>query len=145
MGEKMMYQVPGMLVDSIARGEWKTPTPDALRRFLGDDLPDMKLIEDIEDIRRMSEQLDAAGYVDDPEFCMVREADLTTDDPRLVFERAIFIGASIISGDDVFIAADLSSAAGDPQILVFDWERSVPCRWVRRGTLSGLFQKMCFE
>lgn len=141
----MKYQIPKLLVDSIARGIWRDPNPDGLRRLLGDDLPDLELFEDIDAMRRISNRLDAAGYVDDPEFCMARESDLATDDPRLVFERALFIGGSIIPGDDVFVVADIGSAECDPPILVFDWERSVPDRWVGRGKLGVLIQGLCSD
>jgi hypothetical protein len=139
-GESMKYQIPNVLMDSIARGTWKTPSPDVLRRLLGDDLPDLELFESVEVIRQMSNRLDAAGYVDDPEFCMARESDLATDAPRLVFDRALFIGGSTTPGDDVFVVADIGSAGGDPPVLVFDWEQTVPDRWVNRGTLSELIQ-----
>ena len=141
----MTYQVPRILMDSIAHGIWKSPNPDVLRRLLGDDLPDLELFESIDIISQMPNRLDATGYVDDPEFCMARETDVATDDPRLVFERALFLGGSIIPGDDVFVVADVASEEWDPPILVFDWERSVPDRWVRRGSLSLLIAGLCSD
>ena len=134
--------IPDVLVDAIADGVWKNPGPDVLRQLLGDSLPDLKLFENIDKIKGMSNRLDNAGYVDDPQFCMARESEVEKDDPRLIFDRALFVGGSIYPGDDVFVAADLGLAEADPPIFVFDWERDVPHRWVGRGTLGELAQRL---
>jgi hypothetical protein len=111
-----------------------------LRTLLGTvpDLPDLTLFHDVETMRRVAEQLDVGGYVEDAEFCMVRAMrDLVGPaDERLVFERAIFIGGSVIPGDDVLIALDMRSNPIDPPLVVFDWSKPVPSRWSVVGSLG---------
>lgn len=144
----MKYEIPSMLKDAIIRGTWKSPHPDILRRCLGEGLPDMKLFEELDVIRNMPERLHAAGYIDDPEFCFCTGRDATvasSDDPRLSFECALFLGGSVVPGDDVFVAADLSTDPCDPTVVVFDWEQTVPNRWMRRGDLGNLLRKLSAE
>lgn len=124
------------------RGSFKSPDPDFLRRHFGGNVPEMKLFGDIDKMEEVANQLDAAGYVEDPEFCMVREPQILADDCRLVFERALFIAGSIVPGDDVFIAVDLGSEEEDPPVFVFDWDRNVPERWVKKEHLSE-FLRVC--
>lgn len=145
MGRDKQYAIPKVLEDSITGGIWHRSSPDALRRLLGEDMPDLELFENIDAMRRVSDQLDSAGYVDDPEFCMVRKSVEVADDPRLMFEQALFIGGAITPGDDVFVVAKLSSDMTDPPILVFDWARTIPNRWVRRGRLSELIRDLSLE
>ena len=135
----MNYAVPKILVDSLADGSWKHVFPDVLRRCLGNDLDDLKLYENIHAMLCISANLDEAGYVDDPEFCMTRARNLTSEDPRLDFPRALFIAGSVVPGDDVFVAIHQEeSEEYDPPVLVLDWQREVPSRWVERGRLSEL-------
>jgi len=96
---------------------------------------------------RIHEQLDSAGYVDDPEFCMVRRrGDLSgPSDQRLVYYEALFIGASKFPGDDVLLAIDLSGDSTDHNVLWFDWSRMRPGRWVRVTLLSSLIEAIDAE
>ena len=106
-------------------------------KTVGSSLPDLELFEELDMMLSVGGQIDA-GYVDDPEFCMVRdESDLNAPgDDRLVFNRALFIAVAKIPGDDVFVALDLRAGNDDPTVLVFDWRRPVPSRWVAVGLLS---------
>ena len=138
-GTKMTEKIPKILVDSFANGNWKQVSPNVLRRCLGEELDDLKLFENLDMMRHASADLDHGGYVDDPEFCMARKQDIGLDDPRLEFARALFIGGSIIPGDDVFVAIRLEdSEEYDPSVLVLDWRNSAPNRWTKRGNLSDL-------
>jgi hypothetical protein len=102
------------------------------------DLPNLELFESMDAMRGVSAQLDTDGYVDNPEFCMVRKqaGASVQHDQRLVFEDAIFVAGSTTPGDDVFVALDLRSDGDDPNLVVFDWRRSVPGRWIAVGRLS---------
>jgi len=141
----MKYRIPDTLSDSIMKGNLKSLDTDFLRRHFGGNLPAMKLFGDIDTMEAVADQLDAAGYVDDPEFCMARETTALTDDRRLIFERALFIAGSIVPGDDVFIAVDLGSQEVDPPVFVFDWDRNVPERWVKREHLSELLRECAMK
>jgi hypothetical protein len=136
--------VPKLIADAIAAGTWRDCGPEVLRQLLGEDLelPDLQLFESAEAMRGVSVQLDSGGYVDDPQFCMVRrEADLVMPgDVRLVFERALCIAGSTVPGDDVIVAVQVSNDEDDPNILVFDWRKPVPDRWIVRGRLSDFVQ-----
>jgi hypothetical protein len=126
-------EIPTAIADAIRAHSWRDPGPTALRQILKGvgDLPDLMLFGSLELMRRVSGMLESGGYVDDSEFCMVRSAkDLSSEtDQRLVFGRALFVAGSIVPGDDVFVAVGDSTAEGG-RILVFDWNRSVPTRWV---------------
>lgn len=92
----------------------------------------------------ISDNLDHAGYVDHPGFCMTRDAEINQDDPRLNFTRALFIGGSIHPGDDVFVAIQRQEFEEyDPSVLVLDWRKSAPDRWTERCKLSELIKGIC--
>lgn len=40
------------------------------------------------------------------------------DDPRLVFDDALFVSGSIAPGDDVLVALDLRSDVEDPKVFI---------------------------
>lgn len=142
----MIYSIPEILTRSLADGSWKNVPPEVLRRCLGNDLDDLELFEHINIMQCVSVNLDMGGYVEDPEFCMTREASLASNDPRLMFPRALFIGGSVMAGDDVFVAIQQEdSDEYDPPVLVFDWNRQAPSRWVECGKLSELISVMVLE
>jgi hypothetical protein len=66
----MRYLMPKMLIDALADGSWKNVSPDVLRRCLGDELDDLQLFESTSVMKRLATNLEEAGYVDDPQFCM---------------------------------------------------------------------------
>lgn len=135
----MKYSIPKSLMKSLLDGSWHNVPPDVLRRCLGDELDDLQLYENTSIMHMVHVNLDEAGYVDDPEFCMTRKDDPAIDDPRLVFPRALFIGGSKIPGDDVFVAIQQESHDDhDPSVWVLDWHKDIPYRWTERGRLSGL-------
>lgn len=137
----MNSRIPRILIDAHAKGTWKQVPPGVLRRCLGDDLDDLELFESVDVMFQISSQLDKAGYVDDPEFCMRRDHDSDGRDERLDFSHALFLGGAIVPGDDVFIAIIRSSFEDDdPPALVFDWQKSIPRRWTVRGKLSELIE-----
>ena len=142
----MGRQIPRVLSEALTAKVWRDPGPDLLRAFLGHelDLSDLELFEDLEMMHNVSGQLDEAGYVDDPEFCMVREeSDLAaTGDGRLVFRSALFIGGSKMPGDDEFIALALRDGDDDPRVMVLDWRKQAPDRWVAVGPLSDLIARL---
>lgn len=84
----MRYLMPKMLIDALADGSWKNVSPDVLRRCLGDELDDLQLFESTSVMKRLATNLEEAGYVDDPQFCMTREQLSSSDDPKLEFPRA---------------------------------------------------------
>ncbi len=142
----MRYSIPQVLADALAQGAWKNVSPDVLRRCLGDELDNLQLYENTGVMLRLSTNLDEAGYVDDPQFCMKRESKPASTDPRLVFQRALFIGGSVVPGDDVFVAVEQQDSENyDPTVLVFDWRKEVPCRWTDRGKLSELINGINLE
>ena len=135
----MNYKIPKILTESLSDGYWKHVTPDVLRHCLGNELDDLRLYENIDAMLRVSQNLDVAGYVDDPEFCMTRTMLSGSDDPRLDFPHALLIGGSVTPGDDVFVAIHLGDTDDyDPLVLVLDWQKDVPSRWTKRGRLSEL-------
>jgi hypothetical protein len=131
--------VPDAVDRAIQQGTWRDPGTAALREILAGvaELPDMILFTTVKLMGRVSRLLTLGGYVDDPEFCMVRQkADLSSaSDGRLVFSRALFVAGSKVPGDDVFVAVDdATTEAG--RIVVFDWSRAVPSRWVPMMTVQ---------
>ena len=136
----MGSRIPRVLSDAITAGTWHDPGPDFLRTLFGKDLDlvDLELFEDVAMMRRVAGQLDYYGYVDERQFCMVRDVSSLEGpgDSRLAFQSALFVGGSKISGDDVFIALDLRGNHDDPNVLVLDWRKPIPDRWVVTGLLS---------
>ncbi|MEZ0299793.1 MAG: hypothetical protein ACAI35_25340, partial [Candidatus Methylacidiphilales bacterium] len=82
----------------------------------------------------------AKYFLEIPEFCMTQNPHV--NDPRLDLNHVVFIASSNMPGEDVLVAIDLRGGDLDPQVLVFDWDKAVPNRWVERGTLSQLIQKL---
>ena len=94
----------------------------------------------------LAANLNEGGYVDDPEFCMTRESNPTANNPTLEFQRALFIGGSVMPGDDIFVAIRRQdSEEYDPPVLVFDWRKEVPYRWTERGRLSELISGITLD
>jgi hypothetical protein len=140
----MKRELPAMLTAAMADGTWKDPGADLLRTLLGVEIPESEILQlypDVAYMERVANALDTAGYIDYLWSCMVRSSTATADnDPRLVFDQALFIGGSRHPGDDVYIAINLGNADSDPTIYTYDWEKEVPNRWVAGSTLSQLIQ-----
>ena len=136
----MSIGIPRVLADAIAAGAWHDPGPDVLRTLLGKDLDldDLELFEDAAMMRRVAGELDYYGYVEERQFCMVRDVSSLEGpgDRRLAFQSALFVGGSKMPGDDVFIALDLRGDQDDPNVLVLDWRMPMPDRWIVTGSLS---------
>lgn len=144
--EPMNYKPPKILVEALGSGQWKSISSDALRRFLGDDLDDLELFQGLHQMMVYGEVLLHAKYVNMPQFCMTQETNLASDDPRLEYSRAFFIAASIVPGDDVFVAIRQEVFEDyDPEVLVFDWRKEAPHRWTGRGRLSTLIARVAAE
>ena len=142
----MNFKPPRILIESLSTGTWKPVAPNVVRRCLGDDLDDLKLFESVYDMELISGTLESAGYVDQPGFCMTREVNRSSEDPRLEFPRALFIAGSIMPGDDVFVAIRREDFDEyDPPVLVFDWRKKAPHRWTERGRLSELINCIGLE
>lgn len=141
----MEHQLPQAMRDAFAKGTWRSPGKGVLKGLFScvSDLPDLELFEDFATMRSVGQQIDTGAYVEDAEFCMVRaECDLgDSDDTRLVFENALFIGGSSVPGDDVFIALDVTEDS-DPFVLVFDWNKPVPSRWEPVFRASRLISRL---
>jgi len=142
----MNFKPPKFLIEALATGKWKPVAPNVIRRCLGDDLYDLKLFENLDAMELMPGILEAGGYVDDPVFCMTREVNRSSEDPRLEFPRALFIAGSIMPGDDVFVAIRREDFDEyDPPVLVLDWRKKAPYRWTERGRLSELINGIGLE
>lgn len=87
------------------------------------------------------------GYVDDPEFCMVRRASdrLSPSDPRVVYENAVFFGGSIYPGDDAFLVVDSTVPERADSILWLDWPLGPPNRWISLGSLTSFVARLAAE
>jgi hypothetical protein len=142
----MDFKPPKILIEALAFGRWKPVAPNVLRRCLGDELDDLKLFESLFGMEIVAGDLETAGYVDHPAFCMTRDANRSPEDPRLEFPRALFIAGSIESGDDVFVAIRREDFDEyDPTVLVLDWRKKAPYRWTERGRLSELIRCINLE
>lgn len=125
-GHGDMQNIPDRIRQGIADGTWRDPGPAWLRSILVGvpDLPDMRLFATESEMASVASMLDTNGLVDDPEFCMTR-SPTTAEDPRLPFPSAVFVAGSRVPGDDVLVAV-----TPDERVVVFDWSRPVPKRWV---------------
>ena len=127
-------KIPHVLENALASGAWRDPGPKGLAAALGlaDEEVDLALFETREEMDSVALALDEEGYVRDAEFCMVleRKDRLDPEDGRLVFRDAIFLAGSRLPGDDVFVAVDVSRPEPEQMVLLFDWSRSPPDRWV---------------
>lgn len=142
----MTKEIPRILADSMANGSWKNVSPNVLRRCLGEELDDLQLFESIFEMQHVFDQLDYSGIFDLPGFCMTREDSIELNDPRLEYSRALFIGGSVIPGDDVFVAIRLEDYKEyDPPVLVLDDRKHPPNRWRQRGRLSDLIKGISSE
>jgi hypothetical protein len=134
-------KLPRVLAQVLRTSEWKDPGPDGLRSALGgvEEESELELSPSLEAMQRLSRALDEGGYVDDPEFCMVRDRSdqVSEDDPRLVWSDAVFIAASKYPGDDVFVAVDASTPERARTVLFFDWTREAPNRWTAVTSLES--------
>lgn len=136
-----------LLDEAIANGCWLDPGSDKLKHILrlNEDEPDLVLFESREMMEKVSRDLYSGGYVDDPEFCMVRnkiDAD-GPNDQRLVYTNALFVGGSKYPGDDVFLSIDISIPSEEQIILWFDWSRRLPNRWKSVMSLSSFLEELC--
>ncbi|NVB41812.1 hypothetical protein G6O69_28525 [Pseudenhygromyxa sp. WMMC2535] len=124
---------PQQVQDVLSAGSWSDPGPEALNKLLGleEGDSDLVLFASREMMERIKDDLDGGGYVDDPEFCMVRnQRDRAgSADPRLVYADTVFVGGAKFPGDDVFLAIDTSKPEHDQHVLWFDWSRPAPERW----------------
>jgi len=135
----MSLEIPKIVTNAMASGTWRNPGSDCLRRFLkcNPDCPDLQLFDSIEVMHSVWSQLDTAGYPDDPEFHMTRLRSHRDD--KLVFDtHTVFIGDSIMAGEDVLIAVDSYDSSNTLQ--VFDWGEPITRRWVACGTLADLVE-----
>jgi hypothetical protein len=145
--DKMSNDFPSLLSEAISKGIWRDPGPFAMTRkvlTLNLDLPALQLFESYELMSSVHAQIRSGGYVEDPKFCMVKQSNSKTHDRdhRLNLESALFIAGSIVPGDDVFVALDLDSDKNDPDVLIFDWRKPVPDRWIKVMTLRQLINKL---
>jgi hypothetical protein len=142
----MSKNFPTILTKAISNGKWRDPGPNVINNILGADLdlPELQLFESFELMNNVYLQIRSGGYVEDPEFCLVEQLNSKNSgsDPRLNLERALFIGGSTIPGDDVFVVLDLDSDENNPNVLVFDWRKPIPERWVKTMTLIQLINKL---
>ncbi|MBN1546451.1 MAG: hypothetical protein JW902_07320 [Syntrophaceae bacterium] len=136
-----------LLKDAIAHEEWKNPGYKALKILLdlGENEAKLMLFETREIMETVNQQLDAAGYVDDPEFCMIRDISERhgLDDPRLIYSQALFIGGATSPGEDVLLAVDVSKPSDEQTVFWFDWSRKIPHRWKPIMSLSSFLDALC--
>lgn len=139
-----MFPLP--LDEAITNGCWVDPGSKKLRSILslGKDESDLVLFESREMMERIGRQLDSGGYVDDPEFCMVRNISNVDrpNDQRLVYSNALFIAGSKYPGDDVFLAVDTSKPSAEQMVLWFDWSLMAPNRWKPVMPLSAFLNSL---
>lgn len=137
----MASHIPTPLLNALDSGTWQNTNADVLNELFSTVpvLPELRLFPDVATMLRVAQQVDDGGFVDDENFCMVRDrCDLEgCNDPRLVFADALFLGGSTVPGDDILIAVD-TVGSEDPAVLVFDWSKPAPSRWTRVGPLSVL-------
>ncbi|MFO7562777.1 MAG: hypothetical protein R6X02_09065 [Enhygromyxa sp.] len=137
---------PQLLQDSLAAGIWLDPGPEILKKLLDLDNAEsnLELFESRHAMEQIGTTLDSSGYVDDPEFCMVRSsaARVGVADPRLVYTDAVFVGGSRVPGDDVFLAIDVSQPEREQSILWFDWSRTPPGRWIPLMRLAVFLERL---
>jgi hypothetical protein len=137
---------PLIIDEAIANGRWVDPGSDKIKDILSlaKDESDLLLFESREMMENIGRQLDSGGYVDDPEFCMIRNlSDLNgSNDMRLVFSNALFIGGSKYPGDDVLLAIDASKSSEEQMVLWFDWSQKPPNRWQPIMSLSSFLSKL---
>ena len=137
---------PQLLKDTLSAGRWCDPGTEVLKKLLGIDQQesDLQLFGSQDLMERIKGDLDSGGYVDDPEFCMVRSRSdhMEDKDPRLVYDDALFFGGSKFPGDDVFLAIDMSKSEHEQHILWFDWSRSRPERWTSLVPLTVFIERL---
>ena len=127
----MAGEIPTPLRNALDSGTWQNTTTEVLNKLFSSipDLPELRLFPDVATMLRVAQQVDDGGFVEDDNFCMVRDrCDLEgRDDPRLGFTDALFLGGSTVPEDDVLIAVD-TVGNDDPEVLVFDWSKPAPSR-----------------
>lgn len=130
-----MRELPQRLRQGLLDGTWRDPGPRRLGSILGtvSGLPDMMLFATTDAMESAGKMLDTHGLVDDPEFCMTRRSLDPSCEPRLAFPDAIFVAGSRVPGEDVLVAV---ASPGD-RVMVLDWSRPVPNRWVPLMTLDA--------
>lgn len=126
-------QLPECLRQAMSQQRWRHPGAEAMRSLLSGTVspPPMRLFETWEEMQSVKEQIRLAGFVRDAEYCMRQAgtADHGTLDPRLNFDRSVFVAGSIMPGEDVLVAFDESDT--DPFLKILDWSKPAPERWVR--------------
>jgi len=135
--------LPSAINEAIGRQVWRDPGTLAWKDILKSvpNIPAMTLYTTVDQMLGVAKMVERAGFIEDPAFCMVRrESDLeSSNDPRLVFTRALFVAGSKVPGDDVLVAVQ-NAMAERGKIVVFDWARPVPTRWVPIMTVDELCQ-----
>lgn len=138
----MSSEARKMIKQAMKRGVWTDPGPAAMRLLLGEnlDLPDMKLFTSLDTMDSVLAQL-YGGYVDIPEFCMVRTPS-SSSDQRLALSENVILASSVVPGDDVFVAAGTELDSSQTLVRVFDWRRPLPDRWVVACTLARFVERL---
>jgi hypothetical protein len=137
---------PQLLKDTLSAGRWCDPGPEMLKKILGIDQQesDLLLFWSQSMMERIKGDLDRGGYVDAPQFCMVRSRSdhMGDKDPRLVYDDALFFGGSNFPGDDGLLAIDMSKPEYEQHVLWLDWSRSPPERWTSLVPLAVFIERL---
>lgn len=123
---------------ALEHSNWFNPGSDILKNVFGENLPNMEIYEDLGLMKQVTINLDRGGYVDDPQFCLVRsKLSANQLEKTLIYENILVLGVSTRPGEDVFIVLNDDESKN---IFIFDWSRPIPSRWVRKTTLPKFIQ-----
>jgi hypothetical protein len=110
--------VPDALRSALASGAWRHPGWPALREMLcvPADACELELFPSLAHMQRVKDQVRAA-FLPLPWFRIV-ERD-KPDDSYLALEHALFVGGSVVPGEDVLLVVDLEG----PDQVWWNWSR----------------------
>jgi hypothetical protein len=101
----VMPPLPEPIREAVQQGYWKDPGSRRLKQILSIESSDPLVLLSRDKIESATRQIATRGYVEDPQFCMVRSpAELHgPEDRRLAVSHLIFIVTSSRPGDDAFL------------------------------------------
>lgn len=123
--------LPELLVTLIREGRWKHPRDARLREVIPFLVDPVDFLASLEAMARES----SGHLADDPRMAAVFHevrghlAAGPVELPLRDVDRSFFVAINRLPGDDVAIALDFRTSAGDPRVIASDWDAGRGCVW----------------
>ena len=139
--------LPALLVEMLETGRWQHPGDEAVKRvipFLNDPVIFLKSVDSMQ---RESPKHFAGDAGMARTFRFVDSATDDSELPWLDVHQAVFVAVNKVPGDDVAIALDYRTGAGNPRVVASDWgDGKNGCRWREVApSFSAFVERLALE